>query len=361
VYNHTPAYSSYASNNVFLPLSADIKHEQNSKKKNKSLDHYLFVATIKTSLNQDIKMNIAQVFKLLADETRLRLLLLLKEHELTVAELSNTLQLAQPRISTHLAKLREQNFVLGRKDGVSSYYRLNEKLLDQQFQSLWETLIKEGKQDSLAQQDEVRLQHVLSERAKSKNWVDTVAGDMERQYSPGRSWEATTRALSYLLDLGNVLDIGSGDGVLAELLHQRAKTFTCVDSSEKVIKAAKKRLAHAKNIHFKVADMHQLKFEQKFNTVFLLHVLTYSLQAQQAIDQACSQLKSKGKLLISTLNKHAHTEIVEDFGHVNNGFSPQELTEMVKQSGLIDIHAKVTSIENRKPHFEVITLEAIKP
>ncbi len=305
-------------------------------------------------------MNIALVFKLLADETRLRLLLLLKEHELTVAELSSTLQLAQPRISTHLAKLKEQHFVLGRKDGVSTYYRLNSNVITQQYESIWNTLIVEGQNDSLVKQDESRLQLVLSERAKNKNWVDSVAGDMERQYSPGRSWEATTRALGYLLDLGNVLDIGSGDGVLAELLHERADNYTCIDSSETVIKAAKKRLLHADNISYLVSDMHKLELNTKFDTVFLLHVLTYSSQANIAINQASSQLKRGGKLLISTLNKHSHTEIIKDFGHVNNGFTPDELDTMAKAAGLKNIQTKVTSKENRKPHFEVVTLEAIK-
>ena len=306
-------------------------------------------------------MNIAHVFKLLADETRLRLLLLLQGNELTVAELSATLQLAQPRISTHLAKLKEQRFVLGRKDGVSTYYRLNSAFISDKHQSLWESLVQEGQNDSLVKQDEKRLKLVLSERAKNKNWVDSVAGDMERQYSPGRSWEATTRAISYLLELGDVLDIGCGDGVLAELLHQKAKTYTCVDSSKTVIKAAKKRLTNAKNISYVVSDMHNLDTDKKYDTVFLLHVLTYSNQAELAIQQASQALKVGGKLLISTLNKHSHTDIIKDFGHVNNGFSAKQLQQMTSKSGLSNIQVKVTSKENRKPHFEVITLEAIKP
>lgn len=305
-------------------------------------------------------MNIASIFKLLADETRLRLLLLLKDHEITVAELSSTLQLAQPRISTHLAKLKEQQFVLGRKDGVSTYYRLNSNVISEQYKSIWNTLIVEGKNDSLVEQDASRLKLVLSERAKNKNWVDSVAGDMERQYSPGRSWEATTRALSYLLDLGDVLDIGSGDGVLAELLHERAENYTCIDTSKTIINAAKKRLSHAKNISYIVADMHNLELEDKFDTVFLLHVLTYSKKAELAIQQASAQLKSGGKLLISTLSKHSHTDIVKDFGHVNNGFTPNELNNLAKAAGLTNIQTKVTSKESRKPHFEVVTLEAIK-
>ena len=171
-------------------------------------------------------MSIVSVFKLLADETRIRLLLLLKQTELTVAELSATLQLAQPRVSTHLAKLKELKFVLARKDGVSTYYRINHQLIKSDYQYILKSLNDEEEQNSLVIEDKQRLTKVLEERAKSKNWVDSVAGDMERQYSPGRSWEATTRALSYLLELGDVLDIGSGDGVLAELLHKRALTYT---------------------------------------------------------------------------------------------------------------------------------------
>ncbi len=306
-------------------------------------------------------MNIAQVFKLLADETRLRLLMLLKEQELTVAELSNTLQLAQPRVSTHLAKLKEHKFVLSRKDGVSTYYRLNNSIINEQYQSIWNTLISECTTDSLVAQDLERLTLVLAERAKDKNWVDSVAGDMERQYSPGRSWEATTRAISYLLELGDVLDIGSGDGVLAELLHKNAKTYTCVDTSELVINAAQKRLSNANNIKYKIADMHDLKLQgQQFDTIFLLHVLTYSSNVETAIKEASKYLKPNGKLLISTLHKHNHIDIVRDYGHVNNGFTPEELQGFAKTSGLISIKSKITSKERRKPNFEVITLEAIK-
>jgi ArsR family transcriptional regulator len=183
---------------------------------------------------------------------------------------------------------------------------------------------------------------------------------MERQYSPGRSWEATTRALSYLLDLGDVLDIGSGDGVLAELLYQRAKTYTCIDTSQAVINAAKKKLSHAENIYFQVSDMHKLDLNNQYDTVFLLHVLTYSKNPETAINQAVQALKPGGKLLISTLNKHSHTDIIKDFGHINNGFTANQLNELAQSSGLKKIEVKVTSKESRKPHFEVITLEAIK-
>src|SRR3546814_4944677 len=64
----------------------------------------------------------------------------------------------------------------------------------------------------------MRVAGVLAMRAADQNWADSVAGDMERHYSPGRTWEALARSVLPLFETGDVLDIASGDGVLAELL-----------------------------------------------------------------------------------------------------------------------------------------------
>src|SRR5487761_2153449 len=74
----------------------------------------------------DIAMDLADtsaLLRLLSDPTRVRLLALLEREELTVAELAAVLHLAQPRVSTHLAKLREAGLVRDRRAGVSAYYR----------------------------------------------------------------------------------------------------------------------------------------------------------------------------------------------------------------------------------------------
>src|SRR6201989_2040310 len=79
------------------------------------------------------------VLRLLADPTRVRLLALLDREELTVAELPAVLHLAQPRVSTHLAKLKEAELVRDRRAGVSAYYRANAEL-DEKSASLLEEL-----------------------------------------------------------------------------------------------------------------------------------------------------------------------------------------------------------------------------
>ena len=94
----------------------------------------------------------SQHFRLLSDSTRLRLLLLLDREELSVAELAAITQLAQPRVSTHLAKLKEAGLVSDRREGVFVYYRMAGKIEDSSLQSLWE-LLRESTSDPLVQQD----------------------------------------------------------------------------------------------------------------------------------------------------------------------------------------------------------------
>lgn len=130
--------------------------------------------------------------KVLADPTRVRLLALVEREELTVAELATITHLAQPRVSTHLAKLREAALVVDRRSGVSAYYRFNDAIEPAEA-ALWRTL-RDGASDPLLRQDADRLPTVLAARASDQNWADSVAGDMERHYSPGRTWEALARS-----------------------------------------------------------------------------------------------------------------------------------------------------------------------
>src|SRR6478735_3372193 len=185
--------------------------------------------------------------KVFADATRVRLLALLEREELTVAELSSITRLAQPRVSTHLAKLKEADLVRDRRAGVSAYYRFNEDHLDKAERALWEAL-RAGTDDPLLRQDAERLTEVLASRSSEQNWADSVAGDMERHYSPGRTWEALARTALPLLSPGDVLDIASGDGVLAELLAPHSHRYVCIDASARVVAAASQRLRGLSNV-----------------------------------------------------------------------------------------------------------------
>jgi DNA-binding transcriptional ArsR family regulator/protein-L-isoaspartate O-methyltransferase len=299
--------------------------------------------------------------RVLADPTRVRLLALLQRDELTVAELAAVTHLAQPRVSTHLAKLKEHGLVRDRRSGVSAYYRFAEDEMDAAQRTLW-TALRDGADDPLLRADAERLPAVLATRASDQNWADSVAGDMERHYSPGRTWEALARAALQLLEPGDVLDIASGDGVLAELLAPRAHRYVCIDSSTKVVAAAHERLRPNRNVEVREGDMHALAFaDASFDLVLLMHALTYAEKQAQALLESSRVLRSGGRVLATTLARHEYRSAIEPYGHANLGFTPRELGRLATRAGLEVVSCEVVTREKRPPHFEVVSLLARKP
>lgn len=297
--------------------------------------------------------------RVLADPTRVRLLALLEREELTVAELAAVTRLAQPRVSTHLARLKEAALVRDRRAGVSAYYRFSDDL-DGAEAALWRVL-REGTDDPLLRQDAERLPAVLAMRAADQNWADSVAGDMERHYSPGRTWEAMARATLPLLVPGDVLDIASGDGVLAELLAPHAKSYVCVDASERVVSAARERLKPHRNVRVLIGDMHALELpDASFDLALLMQALTYSEHPAAAVAEAARLLRPGGRLVVTSLARHEHRDAVEPYGHANLGFTTRELVKMAEKSKLRVASCEAVTREKRAPHFEVLSLHAVK-
>jgi ArsR family transcriptional regulator len=299
--------------------------------------------------------------RVLADPTRVRLLALLEREELTVAELSAVTRLAQPRVSTHLARLKDAGLVLDRRAGVSAYYRFNEDRLQPAEKALWDAL-RAGTDDPLLRQDGERLASVLAGRSSEQNWADSVAGDMERHYSPGRTWEALARAALPMLEPGDVLDVASGDGVLAELLAPHARRYVCIDNSSKVVLAASERLRRMEHVDVREGDMQALPFDKpQFDLVLLMHALTYADKPAVAMAEAARVLRKGGRLLATCLAKHEHKAAVVPYGHVNLGFTDRELRKFAEKAGLEVQVCEVVTRERRPPHFEVLGLLARKP
>lgn len=301
----------------------------------------------------------SSLLRVLADATRLRLLVLLGTEELSVAELSAITALAQPRVSTHLAKLKDADLVLDRRQGVSAFYRANDRI-DAATASLLHALTHQL-DDALLDQDAGRLKLVLAER-RGGAWADSVAGSMERHYSPGRTWETLTHAFTQLLEPGDVLDVGSGDGVIAELLAPRARSIVCLDISERVISAARERLRGLANVRLDVGDMHALPVaDRSADLVLLLNALTYSESPSRALAEAARVLRPGGRLLATTLSRHAHSAAVKPFGHVNLGFRREDLRRYCTSAGFDVVSLERGTRERRPPHFEILTLLAIRP
>ncbi len=301
-----------------------------------------------------------ELLSLLADPTRVRLLALLCRHELTVTELMASLELGQSRVSTHLGKLREAGLLRDRRVGASVFYAVEE--MPERARALW-GLVEGQLQDGGLEGDRVRCEAVLRARAGAAGWPDAVAGKMDLHYSPGRTWEATARALIGLLSLGDVLDVGGGDGAIAGLLLPRSRSLTLLEQSEKLLDAARERLgadglgpAGEKRLRLVRGDMHELPFERGlFDQVLLFNVLACSERPAVVVAEAARVLRPGGAVLVVTLAAHEHGEVTAAYQHVQDGFSPRALRTMLQRAGLEVETCEVSSRERRPPYFEVLT------
>jgi DNA-binding transcriptional ArsR family regulator len=301
------------------------------------------------------------LLQLVGETTRVRLLALLAEHELTVAEIVAVTQLAQSSISTHLGKLREAGLVRDRKSGPSTFYALSAGAMPSSARKVWD-LVRSEVRDALLEGDRARAAKVVRARERAAGWPDAVAGEMQRYWSPGRTWESLVRAMAGLVRLGDVVDLGSGDGSVAQLLAPRARSWTCVDRSEAVAAAARGRFARQRNVRVLCANVQQLpEPDASFDTALMLHVLTQVETPALACAEAARVLRPGGTLALVTLDAHDHVETTGAYGDVHPGFAPAALRRLLTRAGLEIESCEVTSRDARPPCFRVVTSFATKP
>ena len=299
-----------------------------------------------------------EVCSLLADASRQRLLLLLQTHALTATELTEITGLAQSRVSTHLARLNKAGLVQTERGENSTLYAARN--LSGTAAEIWKQL-SGLMHDTQARADLERATEVLRARTTGQTWAESVAGRMERHYSPGRTWEATAHALIPLLQLGDVLDLASGDGVFAELIAPRCQRLTCIDVSETVLAAAKRRLEGHSNVKLRQGDMHALPFDAGcFDVVFALHALAYSAEPEKVLAEAARVLKPGGKLVVAALAQHAHHDTMRVYDHRNLGFTVDQMQHLIADAGMQVQGCEITSQETRPPYFEVLTAVALR-
>jgi DNA-binding transcriptional ArsR family regulator len=298
---------------------------------------------------------------LLSDPTRVRALALLSAHEMSAAELLEALGGAQSRMSSHLSRLKAAGMLRERRAGSTVYLQLDGGALAPAAAAVWDA-VRGGLSDAQLQQDMRAAEAVIRARGATRGWTERVAGEMEKHYSPGRTWESLARGLAVVSSLGDVLDVGSGDGTVAQLLCGVARSYTLLDHNAHVLDAARGRLRGAPRVELVTADAEELPWAApRFDQVFLFNVLTDVAHPARAIQEAARVLRPQGVLGIITLGAHGALAQTAAYGHVHAGFSPVRLRRMLVDAGLTVESCAVTSREKRTPRLEVVTARAQKP
>lgn len=293
---------------------------------------------------------------LLGDESRIRLCALLRDRELCVTDLVRVTGIAQSRVSTHLGRLREAGFVRDRRQGAQSFYALDRDALPSSAQTFLDDAIALG--DPTLDGDRQRLLELDAER---RGDLPESIVELERDYSPGRTWHSLAVGIAGLLKLGDVLDAGSGDGAAASSIAPYCESLTCLDTSPRLIATAADRLAKYPHVKTLVADVHDLPFANgSFDAVLMFHTLTYAEQPERALEECARVLRPNGRLVVLCLDEHKHLEVTSRYGERHPGFSPATLRSLLKRTGLSVLTAEVACREAKKPHLQVVLAIANK-
>jgi ArsR family transcriptional regulator len=298
------------------------------------------------------------LLRLLADPTRLRLLLLLEQEELSVAELQEIVGRGQSQISTHLSQLKHAGLVDDRRTGKNAFYRLTapEELMNLLRQAAGE--IPEAAEDRAAVRVTVRKR-----QDKMRRYFDELAGKFGRQYVPGRSWKGIAEALLKLMPPLVIADLGAGEGTIAQLMAQRAKKVIAIDNSEKMVEfgsdlARKHGIA---NLEYRLGELEDVPIRAgAVDLAFLSQALHHARHPERAIAEAHRILKPGGTVAILDLNRHHFEEAREMYADLWLGFTELEIERYLQGAGFKNVETAVVYKESEAPYFETLLGTATK-
>jgi len=310
--------------------------------------------------------SLVKILRVAADPNRLRILLLLKAEELSVAELQEILVMGQSTISTHLSQLKQAGLVEDRRTGKSNLYRLvGPEAGPASGGVLGEILGRAEREIPEAAQDEAAMRRVVRRRQdKMRAFFDSVAGRLGKNYVPGKSWKSIAEAMLRLLPPLSIADLGTGEGAFALLLAQRASRVIAVDSSANMIEVGREQAQRngIQNVEFRLGDMEELPIaDAEVELVFYSQSLHHALHPERALAEAARILVPGGRVVILDLARHRFEEAREIYADEWLGFSEAELEEMLAKAGFTGVETSIVDKENEPPQFQTVLAVATKP
>lgn len=275
-----------------------------------------------------------------AEPTRLRLLALCAESELTVSDLTQILGQSQPRVSRHLKLLCDAGLLERFREGTWAFFRLAQQG-DGAETARW--LVEQlDIEDPVLGLDRTRLGSIRSARAEAASrYFDSAARDWGRIRSLHVDDSIVEQAILQKVGIDAIrdyLDIGTGTGRLLEVIGPHVERGVGIDLSREMLAVARANLESAglKNCSVRQADLYQLPLaSESFDAVTLHQVLHYLDNPAQAIIEATRTLRPAGRLLVVDFAPHDLEELREQHAHRRLGFSEAEVAEWCRAAGLI--------------------------
>jgi len=305
-----------------------------------------------------------KALRALSSPPRLRLICLLLKSELSVRELTDITGMRQSGISMHLSQLQEAELVESSRDGKNAYYSVikgqnsdNCNLID---------LAAAGASELIEHESDLRNLKRILELRENQDLVyfNHMAGRFDSVYGPGRSWQAFGQLLLRLIPEIVVADLGSGEGLLGELLARKCKQVIAVDNSDQIVKfgKAKAKKNGLTNLEFRQGDLQSPPIDDNSVDLAILSQALHHAEAPVvAIEQSFRIIKPGGQIMILDLMKHKFDKAKELFGDRWLGFDEGELYQWLESAGFREIEVSAVAREEEEPYFETLLASAIRP
>ncbi|HPS59462.1 MAG TPA: metalloregulator ArsR/SmtB family transcription factor [Spirochaetota bacterium] len=281
-------------------------------------------------------METVNIFKALSDESRLRILSLLRNNELSVNEIAAVLGMGQSRISRHLKILADAGLLAYRKEGLWVFYMMgNEGLWCDICGPVFDRLAS----GDAFKNDAMNLQNYLAERTeRGREYFNSVAPEWKSiRSSMLGDFDLNSEICALMPESGIIADLGCGSGELAVRLLVKADRVIGVDRSPAMLAEAR-RLLEGKNgmIDLRLGELDHLPVRDgEADSVVISMVLHYLDEQQQAVDEASRILKPGGVLVLAELDSHNNEKMRSVYGHRRLGFSKETVSGWMKGAGLV--------------------------
>jgi ArsR family transcriptional regulator len=282
---------------------------------------------------------LVETLRAVAEPTRLRLVALLAESELTVSDLVSILGQSQPRLSRHLKLLCDAGVLERSPEGVNVYFRLSS---GQPGGAVRDCLKNLDDDDAVRILDRRRLSAIRRSRAVSaETYFQRHAADWDAIRSlhiPEADVEQAIRKLLPRKKVGDLLDLGTGTGRMLQLCAGNAEHAVGIDLSREMLAVARANLdaPEYRNCSLRRASAEQLPFTDSSFDVVLSHMVLHFLpEPELAIAEAARVLRPRGRLILVDFAPHDSSVLGAEHAHRWPGFTDAQIGEWMEEAGLL--------------------------
>lgn len=281
------------------------------------------------------------IFRALADPTRMRIMHLLGTMELSVGEVAQAVAQSQPRVSRHVKILVEAGLVDRRKEGNWVFLRTGAGHASQHVMALFDALPEDGPESLWLKADLARLAAIRADRRRAAEEYFAIHAEewdaIRSLHAPEAQVEGAMARLLGPHRVGHMLDLGTGTGRMIELFGPQADKVSAIDRSPDMLRLARAKLPTdgGDKYDLMLGDFGAVPLDAASVDLVTAHqILHYTPDPRTVIAESARVLRSGGRLLVADFAPHDREELRTRDQHERLGFSDEQIKDWFAAAGL---------------------------